>query len=65
MDSTLKLDKNDMQSLEARERDRERRRSRGGGGDSIYALEHNNAGSDTVNKVDLDCESMPGSRCRS
>ena len=64
MDSTLKLDKNDMQSLEARERDRERRRRRGGG-HSIYALEHNDAGSDTVNKVDLDCESMPGSRCRS
>ena len=31
----------------------------------MYALEHNNACSDTVNKVDLDSESMPGSRCRS
>ena len=31
----------------------------------MYALEHNNACSDAVNKVDRDCESMPGSRCRS
>ena len=31
----------------------------------MYALEHNVACSDTVNKVDLDSESLPGSRCRS
>ena len=31
----------------------------------IYALEHNDACSDTVNKVDRDSESMPGTWCRS
>ena len=84
MDSKLKLgrkvpDKNDMQSLEGRERDRDRDRERVSererererekkkkkGAHSVYALEHNDACSDTVNKVDLDSESMAGSRCRS
>ena len=31
----------------------------------MYALEHNYVCSDTVNKVDLDSESMPRSPCRS
>ena len=71
MDSKLKLgrkvpDKNDMQSSEGRERDREREREREKkkGAHLMYALEHNDACSDTVNKVDLDSESMPGSRWR-
>ena len=57
-----------------RERERERGRGRreeegeeeeGGVHNVLYALEHNDACSDAVNTVDLDSESMPGSRCRS
>ena len=62
MDSKLKLgrkvpDINDMQSLEGRERER-------GGeeeGGSMYALEHNDTRSVTVNKVDLDHRLRRGS----
>ena len=69
MDSKLKLrrkdpDKNDMQSLEGRGREREKKEKKKGA-HSMYALEHNDACSVTVNKVDRDSESMPGSQCRS
>ena len=52
MDSKQKLrrkvlDKNDMQSLEGREKKKKTK-----GAHSIYALEHNDACSDKVNKVD-------------
>ena len=68
MDSKLKLgrkipDKNDMQSLEGREREREKKKKKGA--HSMYALEHNDACSDKVNKVDLDSERMPRSLCHS
>ena len=66
MDSKLKLrrkvpDKNDMQREREREREREKKKKKGV--HSMFALEHNDACSVTVNKVDLDSGSMPGSRC--
>ena len=66
MDSKLKLgrkvpDKNGMQSLEGTEREKKKKK----GAHSMYALQYNDACSVTVNKVDLDSESMLGSRCRS
>ena len=42
------------------EKERERKKKKKGA-HSMYALEHNDARSVTVNKVDLDSESMPGS----
>ena len=56
MDSKLKIgrkvpDKNDMQSLEGREREREKKKMKGA--HSMYALDHNDACSVKVNKVDL------------
>ena len=55
MDSKLKLrrkptDKNDTQSLEGREREREKKKKKGV--HSMYALEHNDACSVLVNKID-------------
>ena len=44
-----------------RERERKREREKKKGAYSMYALEHNDACSDTVNKVDRDSESMTGS----
>ena len=66
MDSKLKLrrkvpDKNDMQSLGGTEREKKKKK----GAHLMFALEHNDAYSVTVNKVDRGSESMPGSRCRS
>ena len=64
MDSKLKLgrkvpDINDMQSLEGRERERGGEEEEEGG--SVYALEHNDARSVTVNKVNLDHRLRRGS----
>ena len=54
--------KNDMQSLEGREREIEKKKmKKKKGALSMYTLEHNDACSITVNKVDRDSESMPGS----
>ena len=50
---------------ERKEEGEEEKEEQGCALDILYALEHNDACSDTVKRVDLDSESMPGSRCRS
>ena len=57
---SMLVDKDDMQSLEGREREKEKKKK---GMHSMYA--YNDSCSVTLNKVYRDSESMPGSRCLS